>query len=288
MDIVICVAYKNIFFLKKNVLFITKNLRPKHIYIITHISNFSLLEDISNNVTLLDEDNLVDGLNFAAVRKTLKAHLGINLTGWYFQQFLKMGFAITDYAKEEYLVWDADTVPLNHLDFKDNAMHYLFMPKTEHHKPYFNTIDKLFNAPKKADYSFISEHMIFNVKIMRELIVKLGQVKIKDYPENSLWFEKCIYAIQPGVLQGFSEFETYGTYCLNLYPDIFRLRTFRTFRRGGLIFGMMASVKEINSLKDDLDTCSFELYDYPISLHRKWLQKFFYLYCRIRNKLRIK
>lgn len=162
------------------------------------------------------------------------------------------------------------------------------MPKTEHHAPYFNTIDKLLDAPKKADYSFISEHMIFNVKIMRELIARIEQAEIPGCPKGTLWFEKCVYAIQPGVLQGFSEFETYGTYCLNYYPDIFKLRKFRTFRRGGLIFGMMASTKEIDSLKDDLDTCSFELYDYPVSLHRRWLQKAFYWYCRIKNKLRTK
>ena len=68
-------------------------------------------------------------------------------------------------SKDEYLVWDADTIPLNHLEFKDHDGRYLFMPKTEHHAPYFSTIDKLFDAPKKADYSFISEHMIFNVKM---------------------------------------------------------------------------------------------------------------------------
>lgn len=288
MDIVICVAYKNCFFLKKNILFICENLSPENIYIITKVSNFSLFEGFTGNVKLLDENKLVKGLNFNFVRNSLKAHLGINLTGWYFQQFLKMGFALTSFAKGDYLVWDADTVPLNHLVFKDNTGHYLFMPKTEYHKPYFNTIDKLFDAPKKADYSFISEHMIFNVKIMRELIARIGQAKIKGCPENSLWFEKCIYAIQPGVLQGFSEFETYGTYCLNYYPNIFRLRKFRTFRRGGLIFGMMASFKEIDSLKDDLDTCSFELYDYPVSFHRRWLQKAFYWYCRIKNKIRTK
>lgn len=261
---------------------------PDNIYIITNNSNFSLLEGIADNVKLLDENKLVEGLNFASVRNSLTTHLGINLIGWYFQQFLKIGFALTTFAKEDYLVWDADTVPLNHLVFKDNSSHYLFMPKTEHHDPYFCTIDKLFDAPKKADYSFISEHMIFNVKIMCELIAKIGQANIAGCPSGALWFEKCIYAIQPGVLQGFSEFETYGTYCLNYYPDIFRLRKFRTFRRGGLIFGMMASTKEIDSLKDDLDTCSFELYDYPVSIHRRWLQKAFYWYCRIKNKLRTK
>ena len=51
---------------------------------------------------------------------------------------------------------------------------------------------------------------------------------------------------------------------------------------------MMASAKEIDSLKDDLDTCSFELFDYPVSIHRRWLQKAFYWYCRIKNKLRTK
>ena len=204
MDIVICVAYKNCFFLKKNILFINKNLSPDNIYVIINRSNFSLLEGIADNVKPLDENKLVDGLNFSAVRNVLKAHLGINLVGWYFQQFLKMGFALTSFAKEDYLVWDADTVPLNHLAFKDNPGHYLFMPKTEHHEPYFSTIDKLFDAPKKADYSFISEHMIFNVKIMRELIAKIGQAEISGCPKETLWFEKCIYAIQPGVLQGFS------------------------------------------------------------------------------------
>lgn len=247
-----------------------------------------MLDKLSKKVYLIDENKMLEGLDFSAVRKALKAHLGINLTGWYFQQFLKMGFSLTSYAKEDYLVWDADTVPLNILLFIDKDKRYLFMPKTEHHVPYFSTIDKLFDAPKKADYSFISEHMIFNVKIMRELIAKIGQAEISGCPNGALWFEKCIYAIQPGVLQGFSEFETYGTYCLNYYPYIFRLRKFRTFRRGGLIFGMMASTKEIDSLKDDLDTCSFELYDYPVSIHRRWLQKAFYWYCRIKNKLRIK
>lgn len=119
MDLVICVAYKNCFFLKKNIPFINKNLSPEHIYVITKFSNFSLLEGIADNLKLLDENALIGGLSYAAVRKVLKSHLGINLVGWYFQQFLKMGFALTSFAKEEYLVWDADTIPLNHVDFKD-------------------------------------------------------------------------------------------------------------------------------------------------------------------------
>ena len=54
MDLVICVAYKNCFFLKKNILFINKNLNPEHIYVTTKLSNFSLLEGIADNLKLLD------------------------------------------------------------------------------------------------------------------------------------------------------------------------------------------------------------------------------------------
>lgn len=64
-----------------------------------------LLESLPDNAKLLDENKLVDGLDFASVRKGVKEHLGLNLTGWYFQQFLKMAFALTEYAKDEYLVW---------------------------------------------------------------------------------------------------------------------------------------------------------------------------------------
>ena len=83
-------------------------------------------------------------------------------------------------------------IQFNHLNFKDvGGQKYLFMPKTEHHDPYFCTIDKLFDAPKKADYSFISEHMIFNVKIMCELIAKIGQANIAGCPSGALWLKSA-------------------------------------------------------------------------------------------------
>lgn len=286
MDIVICVAYKNCRFLKKNLFFIEKNLNPEKIYIISARCNFSFFSHYNEKIVLIDENDLIADLTFDKVDRCVKQHLHINLTGWYFQQFLKMGFALSKYANDCYLVWDADTVPLNPLSFKDSNGRYLFMPKSEHHQPYFNTIDNLFYAPRKADYSFIAEHMVIDVNIMKELIARIESRNISNCAENAIWFEKCIYAIDSGVIQGFSEFETYGTFCLNNYPELFTLRTFRTFRRGGLIFGVFATKKEIESLSKDLDTCSFELYDYPSSFHRKIIQIGFNWFCRIKNKLK--
>ena len=43
-------------------------------------------------------------------------------------------------------------------------------------------------------------------------------------------------------------------------------------RVGSKIFGVMASRKEIQSLSFDLDTVSFEMRDYPVSWHRRFVQ----------------
>lgn len=286
MDIVICVAYKDCFFLKKNLYFITKNLSPENIYIITNKSNFGLFKKINNEVILIDEDRMIPGLNYNAVKTVVRSHLGVNLAGWYFQQFLKMAFSLTEYAKESYLVWDSDTVPLNPISFSDTEGRYLFSQVKDYRVAYFDTIDRLFIAHQKSELSFICEHMVIDVAIMKELISVIANANLKNCEEITPWYLKCVYAVTPGCFQnqGFSEFETYGTYCLNYYPEKVQFRALRTFRKGGLIYGTIASKREINSLKDILDTCSFELYTYPVSIHRRWIQRAFYTYCRIKQK----
>lgn len=285
MDIVICVALKNCQFLRRNLSFIQNNLSPTNIFIITNRRNYRLLKFKERNVELIDEDKLVDGLTFSKVKDAMNKHLDTKAYGWYFQQFLKMGFALSKYATEEYLVWDSDTIPLRKIEFKKEG-HYLFLSKLEHHQPYFDTMNKLLDLPIKVNFSFIAEHMIFNVKVMRELISEIGDSKFHLFTSNETWFEKCIYAGEKNITQVFSEFETYGIFCLNRYPELYKERTFRTFRRGSKIFGIYASRNEIESLIFDLDTVSFELYDYPISFFRYIRQWCFSWKCRIITKFR--
>ena len=286
MDVVICVAYKDCYFLRKNLYFINKNLSPRNIYIITNKSNFGLFRKVKENIILIDEDNMLPGLTFGTIKNVVKSHLGVNLTGWYFQQFLKMAFSLTQYAKDTYLVWDSDTVPLNPISFVDKEGHYLFAPVKDFNAAYFETIDRLFPAPKKSDSSFICEHMLFDVHIMKELISVLAKATLNNCAAETPWYLKCVYAVEPGCFQsqGFSEFETYGTYCMNYHPDVFLFRKIRNFRKGGLIYGTLGSREEIESLSVCLDTCSFELYTYPVSIHRRLLQKLFFTYCRIKQK----
>lgn len=276
MNIVICVAFKDCFFLKKNLFFIRKNIHPEHIWIITNKNNFKFFSDEKSDLSCIDEDELIEGLTFDVVSKCLRQHMKVRCSyGWYYQQFLKLGFALSKYAEKEYLVWDADTIPLNPLVFKADENSDFFLPKTEHHQPYFDTMDRLLEVPEKASYSFIAEHMVFNVAIVREMLQK-----IEENAGNHLkWYELCILAISPVSPNGFSEFETYGTYCLNYYKAQLRPRFLRTFRNGGKIFGVFASQEEIESLSSELDTVSFELRDLPVSFYRRCKQWIFFKFC---------
>ena len=276
-----CVALKECFFLRKNILFIRKNINPTHIWIITNKRNFKYLPK-ENDITLIDEDKLIDGLTFQKVKSIIDNHLHVKNYGWYFQQFLKLGFALSSYAKEEYLVWDSDTVPFNKLNFKKGESD-LFLPKTEHNATYFETIDKLFEAPIKANYSFISEHMIFRCSILKEMLNKIEGKHMNKKP----WYELCITSVKPYTKNGFSEYETYGTYCINYHPQLLCPRTLRTFRRCSKLYSIFASSKEIQTLAEDLDTGSFEVYDYPVGGFRKYKQIIYNYFCKIVTKKRM-
>lgn len=283
MDVVVCLALKECLFFNKNVLFIQKNLKTSNIYVITNRRNFCYITKKYNNIILIDEDKLISSLTFKNVKKRMdENNFKYKQYGWYFQQFLKLGFALSEYAKDEYLVWDADTVPFNSLKLKRDGR-YLMQQKWERNEDYFTCIDNLFDAPLKAKYSFISEHMFFNVAIVKEMLAKIQKKK-----SALTWYEICLDAVNPESRNGFSEFETYGTYCLNYHPEIFELHTLRTFRHCGKIFGIWAKETEIESLKDDLDTGSFEVYDYPISARRRMKQLLYVYCCKFIAKIRIR
>lgn len=267
MNIIISLATKDFQIVKKVVKYCRLYLQTKEesIFLVTKIENkifFSCSWMNKNNVHLIDEDDMVPGLSFSKVRECLEAHFQ-NRThtypGWYLQQFLKMGFALTPYAGQDYLIWDSDTIPLHKLCFKDNGK-YLLTVKTEFHAPYFVTMQHLLGFGKLYERSFIAEHMPINTKIMRELIRRIDESMI---PGNN-WFEKIINATSGTDEQAFSEFETYGNYCIKYHPEIFEARPLNTMRTAGLLFGRGVTRRQLALLaKMEFDTASFELRHIP-------------------------
>lgn len=278
MDVVICLSAKDHHIVKTNIKYIRKYLQnnDEYIYIISNVKNRIFFSDKwleKRNVIFIDEDKMVDGLSMQAVRTTMQKHFSCQkYPGWYLQQFLKMGFALSKYAKQRYLIWDSDTIPLHQLSYFDNEK-YLLTAKDENHTPYFDTTERLLGFRRLADYSFIAEHMPIDVDVMKELLNAISCSKV----EGRYWFEKILNATSGKDQQAFSEFETYGNYCLSHHHDIFVTRRLRTLREAGLLFGRSVRKSDIERLSMmNFDTASFEIRHKP-----RFPQIIFYWYDRI-------
>ena len=263
-DIIIPVGRKDVNFVPRVVEFITRCLSGvEHIYILTnqkYISGISKKLRKYTQCVVLDENNLLQGLSFIKVRELIKRNAPqyVDMTGWYFQQFLKLGFAISKYSKQYYLSWDADTLPLAPIKFFDGDK-ILFNPKHENHVAYFDTMTQILGFGKQVEVSFISESMMFSVAIVKEMISMINISSDKTY-----WIENIIKSCDlERSPQSFSEFETYGNYCAKYHPELYKPRHLNTFREAGLIRGRYISEKQLREMSFDLDMASFELSHMP-------------------------
>lgn len=265
-DIIIPVGKKDVNFVPRVVNLITRCLSGvEHIYILT---NQKYIVGISRKLraycqcVVLDENNLIEGLSFEGVKNLISRHAPqhVSITGWYFQQFLKLGFALSKYSKEYYLSWDADTLPLAPIAFFERN-HILYNPKSENHVNYFSTMESLLGFGHIVDHSFISESMMFSSKIVREMITDIEKAPI----EGNDWISKIINACDmEQSVQAFSEFETYGNYCAKCYSGLYKPRHLNTFREAGMICGRRISEKRLLKMSFDLDMASFEMQDMPM------------------------
>lgn len=266
-NVVIPVIFRDYSFLKKTIRYVNRFLSPQKVYIITDIRFKRYLpKEIQNNKScvVIDENSLLDGMTIGSIKKMFSE---LNRTkigaGWYFQQFLKMAFSLSDYCDTDYyLSWDSDTIPLRKIDFFDESGNPYFTMKSEHHVPYFIAIQRLLDITNYNSHSYIAENMMFNKSIMIELI---NRIESNSQLEGNTWYEKIVYALVPESVScmGFSEFETYGNYCLNYHPGFYEERTLPSFRAGGLIQGRFVSDRILKQLSFDQATASFEIYDRP-------------------------
>lgn len=266
-DCIIPVAGRDCLIVKKNLDFIFRNLGPAKIYIITKPQFFiyfkHLKQRIENKIQLIDEDTLMGEISYSTILNYLQnVYPDMKSGGWYFQQFLKMGFSLSQYSAKYYLTWDADTIPVNRITFFDINGRPYFTLKDEYHEPYFITIKRLLDLDKAIDKSFIAENMIIDSQIMRNLISDIEQ---KQIPGDN-WCEKIINSLPSNMTNSFSEFETYGTYVLNHYPKTYLYRTLKANRDAGLKYSRIVSLKKLKGLSKEADMISFEHQHNPKSL----------------------
>lgn len=261
-----------------NLSYIRKNLKPKRIVI---ISSGQLREYLKpeDQVVFINEDKLYTGLSFQSVRAFFEERkLPLSLTGWFLQQFLKFAYAFVC-EDEYYLTWDADTIPLNPVSMMDEATGKpCFDMKPEYVEPYFDTLYNLLGLKKIEEESFIAEHMLFSVQVVKDMIFRIEQ---NDGIFGETFFEKILNA-SDFCRQGnvFSEFETYGTFCRYYYPDLYVKRHIDSFRGGKMFLGEEPSQAVLSWVSKDKDIVSFE-YPQPViqkaralSEHKKFRDKY--------------
>ena len=261
------------------IIFFEKYLNPKHIIIVADKAVKEVIDSKNMRVSYIEENSIYPGMTLEAIRKIISDMTGnkedaVNRAGWYFQQFIKMAYAYRC-EDENYLVWDADTIPIHAVSMYSQERKKVFDVRTEYCKAYFRTLNRLFPELKKENnYSFISEHMIIDTVIMKELIEKIESNRLLS--GNSFW-KKILNAIEMDDIagSGFSEFETYGTYVEKYYPSVYSVRRWKSLREGTIFYKDGISVKTMEYLAREFDAVSFEKHPMHLKLQKFMGHKIF-------------
>lgn len=137
---------------------------------------------------------------------------GEDRSGWLFQQLLKMG-ADSLISEEFYLALDADTILIRPQIFEANGKTIL-LHSDEHHQPYFDAYEDLFGKKARTDLSFVSHQMMIENSKMAAL-----KREIEERNFGKKWYEVLIGKIDRSEGASLSEYEIYGQWMLQNYPD---------------------------------------------------------------------
>lgn len=241
--------------------YLLENLPVKKIIL---IGDKNIQQEIKNlnYVTFLDENQIIDGLSLKNIQ-FLKKNISGNdrRSGWYFQQFLKMAYARIS-TSEYYLIWDADTIPINKIKFfDDKEKPYLSYRNYVKSDICYNIAQSklLINEQiKKQSYcSFITEHMLIKTEIMKDLLHK---IECNTNISGTSFYEKILNSIPLRYinLSGFSEFETYAAFTLKFYPEVYTLRKWINLRTAKIYIGNHPDRNDIEWIKSTFNVISIE------------------------------
>ena len=161
--------------------------------------------------------------------------------GWYIQQLIKIEASRKlkhQSEKKDYLnvIYDSDTVALR----KNIPIAYngklIYRLGREYHRPYHDTIERLFECKYKAAGSFISQVFPIYSSWTQEFCSMVEQRHSCGYQEAII---NTIAENSSDSLSKFSEYETLGHWIFNYKEKEFYTATIEGdwFRRGNMLFG---------------------------------------------------
>lgn len=151
--------------------------------------------------------------NVLPIRRTDINYLGPDgqdRSGWLFQQLLKYG--MSDLVEQEhYFVIDADTVLVTPQRFEDDGR-LLLLHSDEYHPPYFSVCGNLLRMNPTILLSCVAHQMLFSVPRLQAMFAHISSI-------THDWWKSILVNVDYSDNSGFSEFETYGQWCMKEYPE---------------------------------------------------------------------
>jgi hypothetical protein len=240
-------------------------------YVITARRLFSRIRRVlDERVELLDEDELIPGMTLTQLRELTLPGFP-QAAGWYFQQLLKLSFAFHNPEDDHCLIWDADTVPLRALHFFDNSGRMLFTMADEEHAPYFDNYRRLLGEEPHREFSFISQHMIVQKSIAREMLAQIDS----NFPGDESWAWKIMRNLRGLSTNLFSEYEMLGHYVKNHYPERVAFRRLNWLRRGASVTHGLPLARHLERLAEQYDFVAFESSHMPLRKFVRQVRKWF-------------
>lgn len=245
--------------LRRNLPYVRKNLDCDEVCIVAAATTINGLRGQGfEGVKFINEDEVLEGLSLEGVKEKVE-RMGVPATraGWYFQQFVKMAWALREDCGTRYLVWDSDTFPLKPVRFQDADGKIVFLTTDQYHPVYFDTLKALVGINRQIDRSFIAESMLFERDVMRELIGKITDPKNVG---RNLFHKVVLDAVanSSNPYTAFSEFETYGNFVVSLAKNRYVLKKSEGYRNAAKYFGLNPTVFDLYRLSKKHDIASFE------------------------------
>lgn len=169
---------------------------------------------------------------------------------WIYQMMLKMFQDVTQ--NDDFLIIESDCLILNHINFFEEEKTTFYLCRDQNHTPYFK-FNNLLGFGREYDHSFISEFMMYNKQIIKDLLLKSNCKDVNEFLE--IVYNNTNIDCYP------ADYELYGNFCFKYHKDKINIKHLRYnfFGRESRISPFWSDNEIVNLIRNnsDKDVISF-------------------------------
>lgn len=172
---------------------------------------------------------------------------------WIYQMLLKIFQNVTN--NDNYLVIESDCIILNKLEFFNEDKTIFYLGRDHFHQQYYTFNQRLLGIGREYDHSFISEFMMYDKNVVKDMLSKTNCNTVEDFLE-------LVYTyVDPESYP--SDYDLYGNFFYTNYPEKFETKVlnFDMSGRSG-DYWSDGEIKHLIQKHHDKDAISFHCWGY--------------------------